>query len=411
MVVPFALSIHSFINRVGADVGFASIIGLALLVLLHFAQARETSTLRKRLDESTERISSLEGRLAQALRALRPAGSGPPAVTPAPTGAGRPIGAVPAVRRVAAPAGAVGRSAPVAPMGMAAPALASATRMITTEPPAPAPTTTPAPVAVPAFAAPVVAAAVGAAASATALEDHPSDHAPAPDDTMLVAPATAAARGNGHEPTAIVAPTPPPPAPPPKVQIRTEPPAGPVRRTAPLPPPPRHSRFRGLLLGLLGLLVVAGIVIALLSLTSSPNQPQAAATHSHHAPVRSHHPAPPRFNPRLVTVAVLNGTGVNKLAADVAAKLTHGGYKIPSALVTNAAIQTHAATIVGYLGNHRADAAEVAKALNLPPASVAVADHDAISVCAGTSSSSCSADVIVTVGTDLSSVAASAGSP
>ena len=61
MVVPFALSIHTFINNVGAYVGFASIVGLALLVLLHFAQARETSTLRNRLEEASDRIVIARG--------------------------------------------------------------------------------------------------------------------------------------------------------------------------------------------------------------------------------------------------------------------------------------------------------------------------------------------------------------
>ena len=72
MVLPFALSIHTFINNVGAYVGFASIIGLALLVLLNFAQARETSSLRSRLEEAGERIAMLENRLTQALRGARP---------------------------------------------------------------------------------------------------------------------------------------------------------------------------------------------------------------------------------------------------------------------------------------------------------------------------------------------------
>ena len=44
---PYALSIHNFISSVGADAGFASIIGLAILVLLYFAHARETSALRE----------------------------------------------------------------------------------------------------------------------------------------------------------------------------------------------------------------------------------------------------------------------------------------------------------------------------------------------------------------------------
>ena len=62
--VPFALSVHHIISSVGADVGFASLIGLALLVLLFFSQARETATLRTRADEAGMRIGELEAELA-----------------------------------------------------------------------------------------------------------------------------------------------------------------------------------------------------------------------------------------------------------------------------------------------------------------------------------------------------------
>ena len=239
MVVPFALSVHTFINNVGAYVGFASIVGLALLVLLHFAQARETSTLRKRLEESNDRIVSLESRLSQVVRqgqpAVRavPATPGPPTVTPAPIGA---KGA--AVRRVPAPATLV-RSIPGAPAGLAAPALASATRLITTTPPGPVPA------AVPAVApAPAVVGGLAAVAAARTGAQERGAGLSAPDDTLLVAPATAAARGNGHDQTAVVpavaasqapAAAPPPTPPPPRAQIRQEP-GRPPRRTVGLPP-------------------------------------------------------------------------------------------------------------------------------------------------------------------------------
>src|SRR5581483_11956163 len=62
--IPAALSVHHIISTVGADVGFASLIGLALLVLLFFSQARETATLRSRADEAGQRIQELEGELA-----------------------------------------------------------------------------------------------------------------------------------------------------------------------------------------------------------------------------------------------------------------------------------------------------------------------------------------------------------
>ena len=64
VAIPFGLSVHHFVSTVGADVGFASLIGLALLVLLFFSQARETATLRARADEANLRIQELEGELA-----------------------------------------------------------------------------------------------------------------------------------------------------------------------------------------------------------------------------------------------------------------------------------------------------------------------------------------------------------
>src|ERR1700730_18558478 len=64
--LPFAFSVHHFISSVGADAGFASIIGLAILVLLYFAQARETASLRQQGGQGGERVAQLESRLAHA---------------------------------------------------------------------------------------------------------------------------------------------------------------------------------------------------------------------------------------------------------------------------------------------------------------------------------------------------------
>ena len=55
---------HHFISSVGADAGFAALIAVALLVLLYFSQARETATLRRRADESGQRVQELEDQLA-----------------------------------------------------------------------------------------------------------------------------------------------------------------------------------------------------------------------------------------------------------------------------------------------------------------------------------------------------------
>src|ERR1700719_613913 len=64
--VPFALSVHNFISSVGADAGFASVIGLAILTLLYFAHARETSSLRDEAAGLAQRLQEAEARLAEA---------------------------------------------------------------------------------------------------------------------------------------------------------------------------------------------------------------------------------------------------------------------------------------------------------------------------------------------------------
>jgi hypothetical protein len=144
--------------------------------------------------------------------------------------------------------------------------------------------------------------------------------------------------------------------------------------------------------------VLAGIAVAaLLIVTSSGGNSNApAAGRTTNAPV-------PRtkagFKPGSVTVAVLNGTDVSQLAHRVALKLQHVGYK--EGTVATAADQTHSNTLVGYLAGHRHAAAEVARTLGLSSASVAPADQSAQQV-ACPPPSSCRADVIVTVGTDLS---------
>ncbi|PZS06698.1 MAG: hypothetical protein DLM64_16075, partial [Solirubrobacterales bacterium] len=66
--LPLAFSVHHFISSVGADAGFAAILGIAVLVLLHFAQARETSALRERAIASEQHAAQLEGRLTALAR-------------------------------------------------------------------------------------------------------------------------------------------------------------------------------------------------------------------------------------------------------------------------------------------------------------------------------------------------------
>ncbi len=169
MHLPLAFSIHHFISSVGADAGFAAIIGLAILVLLYFAQARETTTLRDEAISASQRVEQLERRVQQLggppvapapesaasntqARASAPAAPGAPAsgarVGPAravdnPAATATPGTGSPATAAGASPAPAGAERAPLpdpgavpptpspaAPAGVGAPALADATRLI-----------------------------------------------------------------------------------------------------------------------------------------------------------------------------------------------------------------------------------------------------------------------------------------
>jgi hypothetical protein len=102
--------------------------------------------------------------------------------------------------------------------------------------------------------------------------------------------------------------------------------------------------------------------------------------------------------PSSVTVAVLNGTTVNELAHRTGRRLTAKGFK--EGQLATASNQSLRSTVVGYLPGHRLAALAVAHALKLTAAAVAPA-RAASKALACPSSAPCTADVIVTVGSDL----------
>src|SRR5436190_20130661 len=155
--VPFDFSVHHFVSTVGADVGFASIIGLAILALLYFAQARETASLREQAEDSAEHLRELELRLTQLSQgsagAAPRSGAGTGTITPPPASppagfarAAGPTTSAPAGSAAAVAAARTGSAAPgsaraaspvanlegipAAPAGVGAPALSAATRLI-----------------------------------------------------------------------------------------------------------------------------------------------------------------------------------------------------------------------------------------------------------------------------------------
>jgi hypothetical protein len=468
MEVPLALSIHKFVNSVGADAGFAAFICVAVIGLLYFAQARETATLRDRLEDAHQRIGGLESRIAQLMHlqsTRKPVPQSPVAppvrVTPPPVGS-RPTGnAIASVRRIPA-ATAAGTTAPLtstsfpfAPMGMGAPALASATKLIPDPVVAPAaaavadapvgvPTLTGVPVtsAAAASAAPGASELSAAADASTATASSPlpleSGH---PEDTMVVPPAVVAAgNGKGETPGRPVG-TPPRAAvgtTPPRVQIRPDAGAAATpRRTVTSPARPvgearfdvfendrGGSRWGGRRLPLaivaLAVVVIIGGVVAITqsgnSTTNSTVGHRSGATAANSKSTSGSrrggkHKAVP-FSPSKVTVAVLNGTAVGGLAADVAKVLSGAGYKTGS--VTNAASQAQRATVVYFVRGRKSDADHVASQLKLKSSSVQPATRAAIHSCATSATTSattsCHGNVIVSVGQDRASLASSASS-
>lgn len=456
MTVPFALSIHSFVNSIGSYVGFASIVAVAILILLYFAHARETATLRERLDQAQQRIGGLEARVAQLMQQGAVRGRGPAPVVPAPVPPPVPVRAPGApqgsVRRIphpataaaaatAAPASAVAPlhdAAPSAPAGVAAPALASATRqvgdrsqdggapddtmVVTAAAAAAAAASGPAANGRAEHTAVLAPAATTAATTAAALAQAPAPApAPAPVTAAATAPVTAAAAA----PVSASAGAPP------RVRIGAErdaaevpaPAAARVRRIGGHPQPAAvlpafddeslgGGRFSGALLPLLIAAVAVAVIIAgLIVITNSNNSTSGNVSHgSANATGQSlhnRHTAPPPFHAGKVTVAVLNGTAQSGLAGDVGKKLGHDGYRQGN--IANAASQTQRLTFVYYvagrrLAANRLAAQHVAKALALPGSRVRRATPLALSSCAisatGTALGSCSAEVIVSVGQD-----------
>jgi hypothetical protein len=422
MLLPFAsLSIHRLIGSIGNDIGFASIIAVAILVVLYFAHARETTTLREQLEESQRHIAGLEARIASLTqasgmrRASMPAGTTPAPVAPVPAGA-RPVASPPStVRRVPSPATAAasagpasalatapaardggvvdvsqrnGGGAPGAPAGMGAPALASATRFI------PTPAT-------------ANGHARAAGASPRLVGPFPSRPAARPVEPAGVPHAAGAPAGT---------------SPPRPIGSRPRPASSfPLLEEEPLGPGWLSGRLAPVVIGAVALLViVAGLIVILGSggtgtATPSHSAPASRRASSGQATAghRTHQKLAP-FNPAHVTVAVMNGTAVAGLAADVGAKLAGDGYKQGN--ITNASSQTEQLSYVYYLtGKHEAanlQAAEhVAKALALDPSRVLPANSAVLTSCAisasGASLGSCSANVVVSLGQDRANLASS----
>ena len=397
VAIPFGLSVHHFISTVGAEVGFASLIGLALLVLLFFSQARETATLRARADEANLRIQELEGELSELSDqvAALPAEISVRAASPR-AAAAYSAAAPGAAVMAGAAAGGHDAFPPAAPAGVAGPALSAATRLI------------PDPDHLPAYEPATTAGRANgssrpvAVASAATMERPVQAHTSAAPRPVAAPPRVGSggpgrapgagqgrAGGAGHGRT-------------PGGGQRMGGPqyAGPSRPSgAPLRPPPRRSRGRLVLGGLVGLLAVAAVVVGVVVLTGGKHASSAGRS-SAGASLASHRTSSlSAVQPSTVTVSVLNGTDQVGLAGEVANRLRANGYRKGD--VANASDQTQASTVVAYMEPaFRRDALAVATSLKLHQSSVQLIDSGTKAI-ACPPNQACTSAVVVTVGKDL----------
>jgi hypothetical protein len=110
------------------------------------------------------------------------------------------------------------------------------------------------------------------------------------------------------------------------------------------------------------------------------------------------------INPATVTVAVLNGTSTNLLASKVSQKLVGKGFqKGPVGNFT--AGQSQGSTLVQYVRGDKRDASAVATALQLRPAAVQPIDQATQQIACPPAQGPCKSGVVVTVGSDLASLA------
>jgi hypothetical protein len=351
-----ALSVSDKIEQYGAYAGFASVLGLAVLSLLYFAQAREVKRLREWAGRSPERAAEQQERATAAAQQRviaqpqRPAQPGQPAQQPAQAGqpAPRPAAATPAGQAAAAPA-----------------------------------------------AAAATAAGAAAGAGATATQSPPATGQPT----------TAMPAANG---AAASAPAGTPPAARPGQPLRVPPGGPPGSNAARLQEPdddePRSRTGVFAAIGAILVVLVVGVVLftGVLGGDDDGTQPTStvtadngsASSGSSGSSTTKKKPAPAASAPKPGTyeVAVLNGTTVPGLARGVANRLQSNKYKIGN--VTNAATQDRSQTLVEYAQGHRAEADQVAKAIDVGSDAIQPLSAGSKTIAGDT------ATVVVTVGAD-----------
>jgi hypothetical protein len=441
-----AFSLQDQVEKYGAYVGLAAFIGLAVLSLLYFAQARELKRLRDWAGRAPERAAELQARVvAQAEETLR--ATEEPAVERS--------GTVGPAQPIAQPAGGNGRKAgapvPLGPrpaVAMAAIAAQASTAPATVEADEGEPATEVAAGAAATDGAPPPAGPGSSvpdesAAGAPPAEDVPDDSQAAdeaPDDSAAAGeparePASSPAgelaaaeaagagtvsrpepdrSGNGvpaQPPTEIPRATPRP-----QPKPRPMPAAAPLRasttRSTTLPPPRRSRRSQragesraGLytLVGILVLAVAIFVPVYFMVLTGDDTEPTPPNT-----------TADPGVTPTAdggageqaaaarpeKVVVVLNGTAIDGLASGQRDKLVAAGYADGMIRIDNSDDQSRQDSVVLYSEDERRQARDVARLLDVSRIEAIDEETQALAD-SSDESGTLPADVVVVLGTDV----------
>jgi hypothetical protein len=414
-----ALSLSSSFTQVGAIVAFAVLLGIALLSMLIFTQARELKRLREWTEREPERVAELEQRIsaAVALRIKRASAQLARPATPAKAvvAATKVVPALPAPRWLPAAPLLIGGARPpqTAPPQPAEPPIVPA------EQPAERPAEQPAP----SERVPQLAGVAVAEAPAAVPVETPPPRAPTPPPP---APSPREDRGAGDDggeasrraprPESGRAPMVPPArrTSPPLSGGRSQPPRRPARRIGARPPGPppgppflREERSPARARALLAAGAIVGVVVLVVVLNSlggsSSGGKHAAFPPAVSTPVSetrsettrtSTHRSESATSPAETRVVVLNGTETQGLAHRLSSNLQQSGYSLANALAGRPS-GSHSATVVEYAAGHRVDAEHVAQTLGV---------SDVAPLDAATAAMTGSATVVVIAGADQASI-------
>ncbi|HEU0250886.1 MAG TPA: LytR C-terminal domain-containing protein [Solirubrobacteraceae bacterium] len=388
----FALSLSSSFTKVGAIAAFVALVGIAILSLLVFSQAREIKRLREWAGRAPERAAEMEQRVSAGASARVQRGSAPATsqgrVVPRTT----PLVSAPVATAVGASAAAVKPTAvtPATEAPVAEASVPVTDTSVQAKPEEPAPSaqlsTPPAevPEATPAAAvasaepkeeksatppAPVTAAAQGATRAVPRSPLPPSPAAPepaAPRSGSIAAAQASSSRVVNSLPRAAAG----------AVGIgaasrAAEPVSGGRKDFR-----QKRSPTRAIVLGVGVLIVVVLVLIFAVSAlkgggSSTPTTAQntsasqtASSTTTHSTTTHKASQSAVATNPAETSVVVLNGTATTGLAHHLAADLQQSGY---TRALASAAVPpgTHQSTVIEYSSGHRADAQGVARTLNV----------------------------------------------